>query len=186
MKTDFTPAQIRDQVITAVQSYSETSGTEKFRGKFRHSKFTGVIDDVDRSINSNLTAVTMRRDFYPQLNSTFFYEVCYQNAFDEDCDDPVLSSTGFRITEHPTYDVYLEDRDKKIVLYRLDPTTGDKVVLDKEVGDIDYAKGELKLYDLTIIKGSFFDNRISLRVKPLSNDIKALREMYLDLSLIHI
>ena len=183
LKTDFTPAQIRDQVITAVQSYSETSGTEKFRGKFRHSKFTGVIDDVDRSINSNLTAVTMRRDFYPQLNSTFFYEVCYQNAFDEDCDDPVLSSTGFRVTEHPTYDVYLEDRDKKIVLYRLDPTTGDKVVLDKEVGDIDYAKGELKLYDLTIIKGSFFDNRISLRVKPLSNDIKALREMYLDVDI---
>ena len=163
LKTDSTPAQIRDRVITSVQSYSETSGTEKFRGKFRHSKFTGVIDDVDRSINSNLTAVTMRRDFYPQLNSTFFYEVCYQNAFDEDCDDPVLSSTGFRVTEHPTYDVYLEDRDKKIVLYRLDPTTGDKVVLDKEVGDIDYAKGELKLYDLTIIKGSFFDNRISLR-----------------------
>ena len=175
--------EIRDKVISAVQSYSETSGTEKFRGKFRHSKFTGVIDDVDRSINSNLTAVTMRRDFYPQLNSTFFYEVCYQNAFDEDCDDPVLSSTGFRVTEHPTYDVYLEDRDKKIVLYRLDPTTGDKVVLDKEVGDIDYVKGELKLYDLTIIKGSFFDNRISLRVKPLSNDIKALREMYLDVDI---
>ena len=183
LKTDATPSQIRDRVISTVQTYSETSGTEKFKGKFRHSKFTGVIDDVDRSINSNLTAVTMRRDFYPQLNSTFFYEVCYQNAFDEDCDDPVLSSTGFRVTEHPTYDVYLEDRDKKIVLYRLDPTTGDKVVLDKEVGDIDYVKGELKLYDLTIIKGSFFDNRISLRVKPLSNDIKALREMYLDVDI---
>tara|TARA_Y100001968_G_C19441896_1_gene762999 strand:- start:1094 stop:2890 length:1797 start_codon:yes stop_codon:yes gene_type:complete len=183
LKTDATPAQIRDRVITSVQSYTETSGTEKFKGKFRHSKFTGVIDDVDRSINSNLTSVTMRRDFYPQLNSTFFYEVCYQNAFDEDCDDPVLSSTGFRVTEHSRYDVYLEDRDKKIVLYRLDPTTGDKVVLDKEVGDIDYVKGEIKLYDLTIIKGSFFDNRISLRVKPLSNDIKALREMYLDVDI---
>ena len=44
-------------------------------------------------------------------------------------------------------------------------------------------KGELKLYDMTIIKGSFFDNRISLRVKPLSNDIKALREMYLDVDI---
>ena len=34
--------------------------------------------------------------------------------------------------------------------------------------------------NLTIIKGSFFDNRISVRVKPLSNDIKAMREVYLD------
>ena len=179
-KTDDTPAQIRDKVIGAVQSYLDTSDTEKFNGKFRYSKAIAVIDDADRAINSNLTSVTMRKDFYPQLNSTFYYEVCFQNAFDVDCDDPVLSSTGFRVTEYPNFDVYLEDKDGKIVLYRLDSVTGEKVVLDSEVGDIDYAKGELRMYALTIIKGSFFDNRISVRVKPLSNDIKAVREVYLD------
>ena len=178
--TDQTPAQIRDKVIGGVQSYLDTSDTEKFNGKFRYSKMVGVIDDADRSINSNLTEVTMRKDFYPSLNSTFYYEVCFQNAFDSDCDDPVLSSTGFRVTEYPNFDVYVEDRGGKIVLYRLDSVTGEKVVLDSEVGDIDYVKGELKMYALTIIKGSFFDNRISLRVKPLSNDIKAVREVYLD------
>ena len=178
--TDQTPAQIRDKVIGGVQSYLDTSDTEKFNGKFRHSKMVGVIDDADRSINSNLTEVTMRKDFYPSLNSTFYYEVCFQNAFDKDCDEPVLSSTGFRVTEYPTFDVYVEDRGGKIVLYRLDSVTGEKVVLDSDIGDIDYVKGELKMYALTIIKGSFFDNRISLRVKPLSNDIKAVREVYLD------
>ena len=179
-KTDDTPAQIRDKVIASVQSYLDTSDTEKFNGKFRYSKAVGVIDDADRAINSNLTSVTMRKDFYPQLNSTFYYELCFQNTFETDCDDPVLSSTGFRVTEYPNFDVYLEDKEGKIVLYRLDTVTGEKVVLDSEVGDIDYAKGELKMYALTIIKGSFFDNRISVRVKPLSNDIKALREVYLD------
>ena len=178
--TDQTAANIRDKVIGGVQSYLDTSDTEKFNGKFRYSKFIGVIDDADISINSNLTSVIMRKDFYPQLNSTFYYEVCFQNAFDEDCDDPVLSSTGFRVTEYPNFAVYVEDRDKKIVLYRLDNVTGEKVVLDSDIGDIDYVKGELKMYALTIIKGSFFDNRISLRVKPLSNDIKAMREVYLD------
>ena len=178
--TDQTEGQIRDKAINSVQSYIDTSDTEKFNGKFRYSKFIGVIDDADISINSNLTSVIMRKDFYPQLNSTFYYEVCFQNAFDEDCDDPVLSSTGFRVTEYPNFDVYVEDRDKKIVLYRLDSVTGEKVVLDRDIGDIDYVKGELKMYALTIIRGSFFDNRISLRVKPLSNDIKAMREVYLD------
>ena len=178
--TDQTPANIRDSVITAIQGYINESDTEKFNGKFRYSKFVGVIDDADVSINSNLTSLIMRKDFYPQLNSTFYYEVCFQNAFDEDCDDPVLSSTGFRVTEYPNFDVYVEDRDKKIVLYRLDSVTGEKVVLDSDIGDIDYVKGELKMYALTIIKGSFFDNRISLRVRPLSNDIKAMREVYLD------
>ena len=178
--TDQTPAQIRDKVIGGVQSYLDTSDTEKFNGKFRYSKMVGVIDDSDRSINSNLTEVTMRKDFYPSLNSTFYYEVCFQNAFDVNCDDPILSSTGFRVTEYPNFDVYVEDRSGKIVLYRLDSVTGEKVVLDSDIGDIDYVKGELKMYALTIIKGSFFDNRISLRVKPLSNDIKAVREVYLD------
>ena len=178
--TDQRPAQIRDKTISSVQSYIDISDTEKFNGKFRYSKFVGVIDDADPSINSNLTSVMMRKDFYPQLNSTFYYEVCFQNAFDEDCDDPVLSSTGFRVTEYPNFDVYVEDRNKKIVLYRLDSVTGEKVVLDSDIGDIDYVKGVLKMYALTIIKGSFFDNRISLRVKPLSNDIKAMREVYLD------
>ena len=178
--TDQTPSQIRDKVIASVQSYLETSDTEKFNGKFRYSKMVGVIDDADRTINSNLTSVTMRKDFYPQLNSTFYYEICYQNAFDKDCEGPTLSTTGFRVTEYPNFDVYLEDRDGKIVLYRLDAVTGEKVVLNREVGDINYEKGELMMYNLTIIKGSFFDNRISVRVKPLSNDIKALREVYLD------
>ena len=180
LSTDLTTSQIRDKVIGGVQSYLDTSDTEKFNGKFRYSKMVGVIDDVDRSINSNLTEVTMRKDFYPSLNSTFYYEVCFQNAFDKDCDDPILSSTGFRVTEYPNFDVYVEDRNSKIVLYRLDSVTGEKVVLDSDIGDIDYVKGELKMYSLTIIKGSFFDNRISLRVKPLSNDIKAMREVYLD------
>ena len=178
--TDQTPANIRDKVISSIQTYIDESDTEKFNGKFRYSKFVGVIDDADVSINSNLTSLTMRKDFYPQLNSTFYYEVCFQNAFDSDCDDPVLSSTGFRVTEYPNFDVYVEDRSGKIVLYRLDNVTGEKVVLDSDIGDIDYVKGELKMYALTIIKGSFFDNRISLKVKPLSNDIKAMREVYLD------
>ena len=178
--TDQTPTQIRDKVIGSVQAYIDTSDTEKFNGKFRYSKFVGVIDDADVSINSNLTSLTMRKDFYPSLNSTFYYEICFQNAFDKDCDDPILSSTGFRVTEYPNFDVYVEDRNGKIVLYRLDTVTGDKVVLDNDIGDIEYDKGELKMYNLTIIKGSFFDNRISVRVKPLSNDIKAMREVYLD------
>ena len=180
LTTDRTPAQIRDSVISSVQSYLDVSDTEKFNGKFRHSKVAAVIDETDRSISSNLTDVTMRKDFYPQLNSTFYYEICFQNSFDTDCDNPVLSSSKFRVTEYPTFDVYLEDRSGKIVLYRLDSLTGEKVVLDDNVGDIYYDKGELKLYSLTIIQGTFFDNRISVRVTPRSKDVRALREVYLD------
>ena len=178
-KTELTKTQIRDNAISQLQSYIETSDTEKFNGKFRYSKAVAVIDNSDVSINSNLTSVTMRKDFYAQINSTSYYEICYQNAFLDD-DDPVVSSTGFVVTEYPNFTVYVEDRGGKIVLYRLDGITGEKVLLDDNVGDVDYAKGEVKLYDMTIIKGTFGDNRIELRVRPLENDIVAKREVYLD------
>ena len=116
------------------------------------------------------------------MNSTFFYEICYQNAFADD-DDPVVFSTGFTVTEYPNYTVYLEDRLGKIVLYRLDTASGSKVVLDDFVGTVDYDKGEVMLNDLTIIKGSFADNRIQLRALPRQNDVIAKREVYLDVDI---
>ena len=138
----------------------------------------------------------MRKDFIAQINSSSYYEVCYQNPFLKDCDNPVVSSTGITVFEYPTYTSYLEDRDGKLVLYRLDSITGDKVLLNDSIGTVDYDKGEIQMYDFTILKGSFSDNRIELRVKPANKDIEVKREMYLDvdvsnskfvaLSLIHI
>jgi hypothetical protein len=87
------------------------------------------------------------------------------------------------VFEHPNYTSYLEDRDGKIVLYRLDSLTGDKILLNDSVGDVDYVKGEIKLYDFTILKGTFSDNRIELRVKPSSNDVEVKREVYLDVDI---
>ncbi len=182
-KTNALPTEIASIATTGIQEYLKTSGTEKFNGKFRYSKFIGVIDGSDRSINSNITDVTLRKDFIAQINSSSYYEVCYQNAFLKDCDNPVLSSTGMTVFEHPNFTSFLEDRNGKIVLYRLDSLTGEKILLDDSIGDIDYEKGEVKLYNFTILKGSFSDNRVELRVKPLSKDIEVKREVYLDVDI---
>ena len=174
------PEEIRNKVISAINSYLAQSEVEKFNGKFRFSKFVATIDNADRSISSNDTIITLRKDFYPQINSTFYYELCYQNAFDKDCEGPTMMTTGFKVSEFPTYTVYLEDRDGRIVLYRLDSLTTEKIVLNDNVGTINYEKGEIQLYNLTIIKGSFDDNKIEVRVNPLSYDVNAFREVYLD------
>ena len=125
----------------------------------------------------------MRKDFYAQINSSTFYEICYQNPFLVDCNNPVLSSTGFTTFEFPTNTSYLEDRDGKVVLYRLDPISGDKILLDDSIGTIDYVKGEIMMHDLTILKTVFSDNLIELRVKPANKDIEVKREAYLDVDI---
>ena len=179
-KSKLLPTEMAAKVSTAISEYLKTSGTEKFNGKFRYSKFIGVIDNADRSINSNDTDVTMRKDFIAQINSSAYYEICYKNSFYIDCNNPVVTSTGFTTFEYPTYTSYLEDRNSKLVLYRLDSITGEKILLNDSVGTIDYAKGEITMSDFTILKGSFSDNRIELRVKPANKDIEVKREMYLD------
>ena len=179
-KTKMLPTEVASKVSTAITEYLKTSGTEKFNGKFRYSKFIGVIDNTDRAINSNDTNVTMRKDFIAQINASSYYEVCYGNPFLIDCNNPVVWSTGMTVFEYPTYTSYLEDRNGKLVLYRLDSITGEKILLNDSVGIVDYTKGEITMNDFTILKGTFSDNRIELRVKPANKDIEVKREMYLD------
>ena len=179
-KTKLLPTEIATKASNAIVSYLNSSETEKFNGKFRYSKFIGVIDKADRSINSNDTEVTLRKDFIAQINSSTYYEVCYQNPFKKDCDNPVVSSTGMTTFEFPNYTSYLEDRDGKLVLYTLDSITNEKILLDDSVGTVNYDKGEIEMFDFTILKGSFSDNRIELRVKPANKDIEVKREAYLD------
>jgi hypothetical protein len=174
------PEDIKNKVISGINNYLAQSDVEKFNGKFRFSKFVSTIDNSDRAIASNKTEITLRKDFFPQINSTTFYEVCFQNEFYQDCNGPSLVSSGFKVTEFPSYTVYFEDRDGVIALYRLDSLTSEKITLNDSIGTVDYVKGEVKLYDVTIIQGSFSDNRIQIRVKPKSNDINASRELFLD------
>ena len=180
--TTYKSDKIKSLVIKNIEDYIELSDTEKFNGKFRYSKFTGVIDDSDNSIMSNLTSVEMRKDFYPALNSKFYYEICFKNPIVSD-DEPTIRSTGFTVREYPLDTVYIEDRMGKLVLYKLDSVTGDKQVLNANLGEIDYGTGELRMYDLIIVKGSFNDDKIEIRAMPAQNDIVSAREMFLDVDI---
>jgi len=183
-KTTLSKVEIQSKAIKAVEDYISSAETEKFNGRFRHSKFASVIDGSDGAVTSNITNVTLRKDFYPVLNSTYYYELCFVNEFKDSCDASVMKSTGFVVSEYPSFTVYLEDDTfGKVDLYRLNSLTGEKVYLKKGVGDIDYTHGEIKLYDLTIIKGSFTDNKIEIRVEPASRDVDAVRELYLDVDI---
>jgi hypothetical protein len=181
--TTKTSEVIRSLVIEVLENYLAVSETEKFNGKFRYSKVVGSIDNADASITSNLTEVRLRKDFYPIVNTPSYYEICFQNSLDVECDTSTVYSTGFVTREYPNDTVYLEDRGGVMVIYKLDSQTKQKVVLNPDVGYVDYKKGEIKLFNLTIIKGSYSTNKIEIRVIPRENDILAKRECYLDVDI---
>ena len=183
-KTTLNESQLKAGVISSLEAYKATSDLEKFNGRFKYSRVVGIIDSTNNSITSNETSITLRKDFFPVMNTVTQYEICYQNPLSSGCTHPSVQSTGFVIAEFPSDVVYLaDDQVGNIYLYKIDATTKDRFVLNPQQGTVDYVKGEVMLNRLNIIKGTYDDNKIELRVQPKNKDIYALREAYLTLDL---
>tara|TARA_B100000029_G_scaffold508924_1_gene596915 strand:- start:10594 stop:12408 length:1815 start_codon:yes stop_codon:yes gene_type:complete len=182
--TTLNQSEIKAAVISALDGYRATSDLEKFNGRFKYSRIVGIIDATDPAITSNETDIKLRKDFIPVLNTITEYEICYQNVVKSGCSNPSVQSSGFVVADYPSDVVYLaDDQQGSIYLYKIDPTTQDRFVLNAQQGTIDYAKGEVMLNRLNIIKGSYSDERIELRVLPTNKDIYAYREAYLSMDL---
>ena len=83
--------------------------------KHRHSKLTGLIDDTDTSILSNVTTVKIRKDFTPTLATSTKYNVYFRNALynphsgHNASAGGVVASTGFYISGDATNIQYFDD-----------------------------------------------------------------------------
>ena len=117
---------------------------------FRYSKVTGLIDDVDNSILSNITTVKIRKRFYTYINSSTKYDVYFRNAIynPHSGHESVLSSTGFKISGN-TNEMFLDDDGMgNVRVYYL--VSGIKTVHNDTQGTIDYATGQITLNSLSV------------------------------------
>src|SRR6056300_351014 len=69
---------IKSDVITTITNYNSNT-LQKFDTMFRHSKLTGLIDDTDESILSNVTTVRLRKSFVPTIGSSTKYSINFAN-----------------------------------------------------------------------------------------------------------
>ena len=160
----------------------------KFGARFKYSQFLNIIDESHQSVTSNITTVALRRDLRAVLNTFAEYEICYGNRFHiSDYRGYNIKTSGF-IVSGISDTVYLGDvpdssnRTGIINLFKLDSPTQPQIV-KREVGTIDYIKGEIKLYPLNII--STVINKgvplIEIEAVPYSNDVIGLQDLYLQL-----
>ena len=183
-KTTLNESELKAEVVSSLTKYRSTSDLEKFNGRFKYSRIVGIIDATDDAITSNETSIKLRKDFTPVLNTITQYEVCYQNVVKSGCTAPAVQSSGFVVADYPADVVYLaDDQVGNVYLYKIDSTTQNRFILNSQQGTIDYEKGEVMLNRLNIIKGTYDDERIELRVTPSNKDIYAYREAYLSLDL---
>ena len=176
---------LKTNVTNSLQSYSNSVDLSKFGGRFKYSKVLNVIDDVDRSITSNITRVRVRRNLRALINQEAQYELCFGNRFHVNPAGFNIKSTGFKIINEPDI-VYLTDIPNadgmKGVLSIVKPIeeTGENRVVIKSAGIVDYVKGEVILSTTLITETVVADDVIEIQAFPESNDVVGLKDLYLE------
>ncbi len=175
---------IKSEIVTAVTNYNTTT-LQKFDGVFRFSKLTGLIDDVDTSILSNITTINIRKNFTPTIASSTKYDVYFRNAVynPHSGHSSVLSSTGFKVTGSDNEMFLDDDSNGNVRRYYL--VSGVKTYANNTQGTINYETGQVTLNSLNVASISNIRNAVSnvieITVKPNSNDIVPVRNQVVEI-----
>ena len=180
-------AYVQDLITTNIANYAKSSELNSFGARFKYSKYLNIIDNSHESVTSNITTVDMRRDMRASLNQYAEYEICYGNRFHIKKSEFNIKSSGFAVSG-VSGTVYLGDsvnsdnQTGALFLFKLNSPT-EPVVVKRNVGVVDYVKGEIKINPLRIISTQV--NRgtplVEISVCPYSNDIIGLQDLYLQL-----
>ena len=172
---------LQTRILSAIESYSKSADINSFGGRLKYSKLLSQIDKVDNGITSNITTLVIRRNLVPSYNSIATYEVCYGNKFHADLEGFNVRSSAFQI-EGVDGDVYLTDfpnNDQLTGIVKFFTINNGVITyINNNAGTIDYVKGEVILFPVTITSTTL-ENRIEIEATPESNDIVAKENLYI-------
>jgi len=175
---------LKSEIVDAITNYNSNT-LSQFDGVFRFSKITGLVDDVDNSILSNITTVKMRKSFTPTLSSSTKYDIYFRNAIynPHSGHQSVITSTGFKVSGN-TNDMFLDDDGMgNVRVYYL--VSGIKTIHNAKQGTVDYSTGQITLNSLDVasianVRGAI-STAIELTVPPNSNDVVPVRDQILEI-----
>ena len=194
-------AAVMSLVSKNVNVYANSTELNKFGARFKYSKYLKTIDDSDSAITSNITNVNIRRDMVPVINSFTEYEICFGNRFylknhghgalmDGTLIGYNIRSSGFKVSGISDT-VYLGDTPTgdltkgSVFLFKLRSPT-EPIIVKKNIGYIDYLKGEIRLNPINILSTEITSGSvpvIEISACPYSNDVIGLQDLYLQLDM---
>ena len=179
---------LKSNVITTLTNYN-TNTLQKFDSIYRHSKLTGLVDNTDTSILSNITTIKIRKNFTPTISSSTRYDIYFRNALfnphsgHNSTAGGILTSTGFKVTGSDIEQFLDDDGQGNVRRYYL--ASGIRTYSNETQGTIDYSNGQITINSLNVssisnIRGSSSTN-IELTVIPDSNDIVPVRDQIVEI-----
>jgi hypothetical protein len=182
----------KDRILKNIENFAKSDELNRYGARFKYSKFLNLIDNSTQSITSNITSVQMRRDLRPELGKFAEYEICYGNSFHikNNCEGYNIKTSGF-VVDGIVGTVYIGDIPKlnknqgSLFLFRI-KSEEEFVVVRKNIGTIDYDRGEILLNPIKIISTNKIKNNIpiiQISASPKSNDIIGKQDLYLQLNI---
>lgn len=183
---------ISTQITENITLYSKSNDLNQYGSRFKYSKYQKLIDESNPAITSNITRIKIRRDLFVLLYQPTVYEICFGNSFFvKNCDGYNIQTSGFKISDFSDT-VYISDipyqNNKEfgeLVLFKLIGSQ-EPQILRRNIGTIDYSKGEMNISPLEVISTSkdFGGNPIiQFSAIPRSNDVIGLQDLYLQLDI---
>lgn len=178
---------LKTKIENSLSTYSNSLDINKFGGRFKYSKLLQIIDNTDVSVTSNITKITIRRNLNVLLNQFAEYELCYGNKFHVNSEGANIKSTGFKIPSEPEF-VYLTDIPNKdkisgtlaIIKLSSNPSQSPTTIISS-AGVVNYETGEIRLNAINIIQTELPNSVVEIQAYPESNDVIALKDLYLSL-----
>jgi len=184
--TTKTSDTLKSEIINSITNYN-TETLQKFDGVFRYSKLTGLIDDVDTSILSNITTVNMKKSFTPTIGSSTRYDIYFRNAIynPHAGHEPIVSSTGFFVAGNSN-EMFLDD-DGQGNIRRYFLSSGIRTYVNNSQGTIDYTNGQITINSLNVssisnIRGAS-SSVVEITVTPSSNDVVPVRNQIVEIDI---
>jgi len=180
---------LKSDILTTLTNYNTNTLTQ-FDGVFRYSKVTGLIDNTDSSILSNITTLKIRKDFTPTLAVSSKYNVYFRNSLynphsgHNTAAGGILESSGFKVSGDSSTVFYLDD-DGAGNIRRYSFSGATRVYSASNQGTIDYDTGSITINSLSVlsvenIRGEA-SSKIELTVVPSSNDVVPVRDQILEI-----
>jgi len=185
------PDSLRNNILSSLTTYSNSTDLNKFGGRFKYSKSLGIIDSTSNAITSNITKVRIRRNFEVILNEPTKYQICFENRFNvndnRNNNIPNIRSSGFNLNGI-TSTVYIGDivDDSNLstgTLYLFSYESNKIVKQIDKIGDVDYVNGIINIDNINVSSTSKLNNIIEIDAIPHSNDIIAKKSIYLKLDI---
>jgi len=176
LTSEVTAAALGVRAKTAVIDYG-INNLSKFDMRFRFSKLSTILDNVDQSVYNSLTNVKLYKKIPINVGVSSNYNVKFSNEIFHPNATYIgaIKSTAFvyrDVLGAAHTDCFIDDDDG--VLHVTKTIAGDRTIVFSDIGSIDYGTGTISLnaFNPVSITGTTLD----ITIIPASSDIAPVRD----------